>query len=1032
MADTGQGNNIMEVETAQTLGPDTIIVTESDMPDGDTEEVSEDILQQALEEAGEALDTSVVEYAESDAVAVHGIVNGVGPEATLVSVEEGSQDAPGFETATYTVVGEVSENDTLALSSNIRRVLMTADGQISEPLQEVGDIVDVPQQMNLQIEDGSSLGLTSGILGNQIQSGNDMSAVTIVQTNELSVAPLGSSANPIRIIQQGNQYTPMQQLTTDQLQQIMQVVQQQHVAKTTQEGGGSILYNPQTNTKIVYRVIYPSELHKATSGSQANSSQQTVLITHPGQRRPYRKRNREEEEKIDGPDLSKEEKEERKKHRPRTRSGRVSKPPKHMVKDYKHIHVLDWDEDYDDSDGGYSDFKYSEEEASREAEMKEMDEDSYVHPGLGATRPKNFKCQICGKAYIGRAGLGRHFRLYPSHGKLDDSPEMEGGAGPERTALNGVNDHLSDDSNTQDSTSSTRSSQPQQRRQLEQGQPQPHRTNQDQLDQPKDQQEVEPVPEPEQEPEPEVQLQPDLSLDLDGSLPEHHIRRRRRGRPRLLYPGPENAVKRQTRLKELIKQCGDEELMEIVLPRLAKVITLWEFLLMKVERGQPLKPHVDDVYREFETLHKQVQKMCKEYLSFLTDTDGQNTNPETDKIQIDNSAVAQSLGLQAGAYEVKKASLLDDKAFQYKLLSKDPTILHAVKPNNVKRTVEIVSQSQIITPNKRVCYSVPVTTIPMTTVSSMDPPSMPQDSQILTVVTKMDDTVPISQNSNMTFLSSAPSFRTPVNSSLKVNDMIPSNSASSTVRLIPPQPTCVTVTVQPNKPLEAEQNHVGIVPQTTCMETGTLTPPPRQQIIQLPPSGTETNGRELVSIVRPVVPKSEACINVSAVNTVNNATVCSRPQAGGDSVNLGGVDSQPVTQLTVLNSNNELCNHIPIEQTAALGVAENGTVQIIDVGAGDITQGTQMDDNITSTMVEMNDNEIIGDNIEGIEVSEGQIITNSNIFQTSDGIIIIQNPDGSTVQLQGGDGQPIPLETVQALLAMDSEGHLLQESEIQQ
>jgi hypothetical protein len=35
--------------------------------------------------------------------------------------------------------------------------------------------------------------------------------------------PLGSSKNPIRIIQQGNKYTSMQQLTSEQLSQIMQV-----------------------------------------------------------------------------------------------------------------------------------------------------------------------------------------------------------------------------------------------------------------------------------------------------------------------------------------------------------------------------------------------------------------------------------------------------------------------------------------------------------------------------------------------------------------------------------------------------------------------------------------------------------------------------------------------------------------------------------------------------------------------------------------------------------------------------------------
>ncbi|RUS79397.1 hypothetical protein EGW08_012835, partial [Elysia chlorotica] len=215
------------------------------------------------------------------------------------------------------------------------------------------------------------------------------SSETATVSHHVSAPPLGSSQNPIRIIQQGNRYTPMQQLSTEQLQQIMQVVQQQHVNKNTQDTGGAIIFNPQTNTRIMYRVIYPSELHKSqTPGGHttyqvvrpatASQEQQTGI---PHQKRPYRRRKdmatasvstvvgtgAEQEEKdksgAEGPELSREEKEERKKHRPRTRSGRVSKPPKHMVQDYKHIHVLDWDEDYDDSDGGYSDFKHSDEEA---------------------------------------------------------------------------------------------------------------------------------------------------------------------------------------------------------------------------------------------------------------------------------------------------------------------------------------------------------------------------------------------------------------------------------------------------------------------------------------------------------------------------------------------------------------------------------------------------------------------------------------------------------------------------------------------
>ena len=59
-----------------------------------------------------------------------------------------------------------------------------------------------------------------------------------------------------------------------------------------------------------------------------------------------------------------------------------------------------------------------------------------------------------------------------------------------------------------------------------------------------------------------------------------------------------------------MRQCDDEELMEVVLPRLSKVITTYEFLLMRVERGRPLKPHIQDVLLEFEKLHKQVPVTC--------------------------------------------------------------------------------------------------------------------------------------------------------------------------------------------------------------------------------------------------------------------------------------------------------------------------------------------------------------------------------------------------------------------------------------
>ena len=43
----------------------------------------------------------------------------------------------------------------------------------------------------------------------------------------------------------------------------------------------------------------------------------------------------------------------------------------------------------------------------------------YLASGVDSIKPKKWKCVTCNKAYIGRAGLGRHLRLNPSHGSID-------------------------------------------------------------------------------------------------------------------------------------------------------------------------------------------------------------------------------------------------------------------------------------------------------------------------------------------------------------------------------------------------------------------------------------------------------------------------------------------------------------------------------------------------------------------------------------------------------------------------------------
>lgn len=137
-----------------------------------------------------------------------------------------------------------------------------------------------------------------------------------------------------------------------------------------QNSGKSVLYDPSTNTRIVCRVVHPGEL-KDKSPPPKEPNLATPLRrpdTSPrGRGRPKNPgsgRRRDDDERL--AHLSKEEREEKKKHRPRTRSGRISKPPSYMVKDYKRIHHLDFDEEpLNDSDGGYSDYQVSDEEGGR-------------------------------------------------------------------------------------------------------------------------------------------------------------------------------------------------------------------------------------------------------------------------------------------------------------------------------------------------------------------------------------------------------------------------------------------------------------------------------------------------------------------------------------------------------------------------------------------------------------------------------------------------------------------------------------------
>ncbi|KAL1258317.1 hypothetical protein QQF64_011561 [Cirrhinus molitorella] len=276
-----------------------------------------------------------------------------------------------------------------------------------------------------------------------------------------------------------------------------------------------------------------------------------------------------------------------------TRSGRVSRPPKHKVKDYKFIKNEDLAESHQSDSDDYSEISVEDEEGE---ESKKKTSDVTLN-----LRDKAFKCDTCEKSYIGVAGLNRHYKLNPTHDKNPTPPQAEdlSKARDEQPSGTEVTD------TSQVKTLSTQKVQ-------EIGKVEPRRPGR-----------------------PRGPGRPGRPR-----RPGRPPKRGRPGRPPKYPRGmslEQQAQRQRNRLKEFIKQYDDEDLMEIVLPRLARVMTVWEFVLMKVEKGYPSKQQFPSVYHEFEQLHSQVKKMALEYL---------HTSPASrPAIEVNNIGVLQSLGI---------------------------------------------------------------------------------------------------------------------------------------------------------------------------------------------------------------------------------------------------------------------------------------------------------------------------------------------------------------------------------------------------
>ncbi|KFO56156.1 Zinc finger protein 839, partial [Corvus brachyrhynchos] len=214
----------------------------------------------------------------------------------------------------------------------------------------------------------------------------------------------------------------------------------------------------------------------------------------------------------------------------KTRSGRISRPPKYKAKDYKFIKMEDLADGHQSDSDDYSELSIEDDE---EGKMK--GKDALFSSSNYNLKPKMFKCQTCEKSYIGKGGLARHYKLNPDHGQLESSPQ--------KIPLN----------------------------------------------------------------------KPNGTTNLEETVDS------KAGEQVKCYLEKLSVLSFKVEWQfcscTLIQQCDNEDLMELALPRLTKLVTVYEFLLMKVEKGYPAKAYFPDVYREFEDLHNMVKKMAYDHLS---------------------------------------------------------------------------------------------------------------------------------------------------------------------------------------------------------------------------------------------------------------------------------------------------------------------------------------------------------------------------------------------------------------------------------
>ena len=187
--------------------------------------------------------------------------------------------------------------------------------------------------------------------------------------------PLGSSENPIQLVQKGHTFQALQPIQEKHIEQITSLLQQRKIRR-----GSSVkdeLFDPNTNMRIVYRLINPDDLTQTSLNNPEEilsddddediDVEVTVLETEEEKEKRLKESlyndNKDLMNKgsdrlnVDILDINTEKSKVKRPLASRTRSGRISRPPKHMLKDFDHLPPGNFDKDDQHATLGYREYE---------------------------------------------------------------------------------------------------------------------------------------------------------------------------------------------------------------------------------------------------------------------------------------------------------------------------------------------------------------------------------------------------------------------------------------------------------------------------------------------------------------------------------------------------------------------------------------------------------------------------------------------------------------------------------------------------